>query len=215
MFGYILREQKDISIFSEKILSVSSLPVYLSNPQNCNWKSTKFVFFNCDPRFSILESCLNQFKMLLEMCIVYNVQTKRIFTFHPKTFLFFTSVKSANVVLAWLIFSLSAKKRQNWFLVVMVHIVLQKSQIATTKKKNYIHIYGNLTANRGQTHPKKKKNDSLFSIIISNPHWLIYLTRIHSHSHFIHLQSTVKQHNSSQSPTTVMSGPFFFWTRLS
>ena len=36
-------------------------------------------------------------------------------------------------------------------------------------------------------------------MIVSTPHWLIYLTKIHFVFHFIHFQSTVKQHDFSVS----------------
>ena len=83
-------------------------------------------------------------------------------------------------------------------LVLLVQIALHEGRVITTKKKKHLRFWKMLSANHNQAHPnlrQRGKNQSIYRISVSVSHWLIQLTKNHLHSHFIHFQSTVKQHN--------------------
>ena len=92
-----------------------------------SWSLTK--------EFTFLKRIKNQFNMLLEICIVQHGQPKSAFTCLPKKILVFTTVKSAKPALMCLIVRLRNKKRQKLYLVEISRIVLQRTRVATTKKK--------------------------------------------------------------------------------
>ena len=73
------------------------------------------------------------------MCIVEHVEMESVFTLQPKKRLVCTTKKwkpcchVSN-------FPFKDKNRQICCLAVMVHIVLQETRVATTKKKNHLHF---------------------------------------------------------------------------
>ena len=138
-----------------------------------SWSLTKEITF--------LKRIKNQFNMLLEICIVQHGQPKSAFTCLPKKILVFTTVKSAKPALMCLIVRLRNKKRQKLYLVEISRIVLQRTRVATTKKKNHLHFWRKFPTNQNQAHQlyhKRKKNPSIYRISVSTPHWLKEFTKI-------------------------------------
>ena len=82
----------------------------------------------------------NFFKMLLEMGIFQHSQTKSVFTFQATKLLIFTTRKSANPALTFQTFLLRTINQQLCYLVVTVHIALQKKRGAKLKKENQLHF---------------------------------------------------------------------------
>ena len=71
----------------------------------------------------------------------------------------------------------------------------QKDEFWLQKQKSVSFLKEFLRQSQSSTlepEPKKLKKYSIFGIIVSTPHWLIQLTK---NFHFIHLQSTLKQHD--------------------
>ena len=89
------------------------------------------------------------------MCIVQHVEKKNMFTFQTIKRLVSTAVKSSKPVATFWIFLSRTKHRQLWQLLCLamtVHIVLQKRQVATTKKKNHLHFWRNFSTNHNKAH---------------------------------------------------------------
>ena len=75
----ILSFTKSFSITWKNWLSMSSIQVHLPNPPNSLWRTNKFVFFwNLTEWYTFVMRCKNQFKLLLEICIVQHVQTENV-----------------------------------------------------------------------------------------------------------------------------------------
>ena len=94
-----------------------------------------------------------KYERLSEMCIVQHVEMKSVFTIQPIKRPASTTVKSAKPAATFWIFLLGTKNRQLCCLAVTVHIVFQKRRIATTKKKNHLHLRRNFSTNHNQAHP--------------------------------------------------------------
>ena len=65
----------------------------------------------------------------------------------------FYDCKTCKACCVVLNFPLRTKHRQFCCLAVMVHIVLQETRVATTKKKNHLHTWRCLSASHNQAHP--------------------------------------------------------------
>ena len=74
------------------------------------------------------------------MCTVQYVEMKSVFTFQPIKRLVSATVRSSKPAATFLIFLLRVKNQQLCCLAVMEHIALQERRVATTKKKNHLHI---------------------------------------------------------------------------
>ena len=74
------------------------------------------------------------------MCNVQHVEMKNVFTFEPIKPLVSTTVKSAKPAATFCILLLSTKNRHICSLAGTVHIVLEETRVATTKKKNHLHF---------------------------------------------------------------------------
>ena len=123
-------------------------------------------------------------KRLLEMCIVQHVEKKSVFTIQPMTWLVSTTVKSAKLAATFGL--LRTKNLQICCLTVTLHIVLKGRGVATSKKKNHLHFWRNLSANQIQAHPNlNQKSQKFFHLWYSQP-------KLYLHSDFIHFQSTSK-----------------------
>ena len=144
------------------------------------------------------------------MCIVQHVETKNVCTFQAIELPVSTNVKIAKSAATFWLFLLWTRNGQLCWLVVMVHIVLEEKQVATTRKKNHLHFSReNFPANHSQARPnlnKKSRSYSIYGIIVSTSHWLIQLFKIAStfsfYTNSVYLEATW----FSQSPTTVLSG---------
>ena len=97
--------------------------------------------------FNFLKRQKNQFKMLLENCIIEYVQTKSVFNFQRTKSLCFMTVKSAKPALKCLIFHLKTKNRHICCLVMMVQIACKKDESRLWK------IWKRFSANHNQAHP--------------------------------------------------------------
>ena len=140
------------------------------------------------------------YKRLLEIKNVQHVEMKSVFTLQPIKRLRSMTVKIENRSATFWIFILRAKNLQLCCLTVTVHIVLQERRVATKKKKNHLHFWGNLSANQIQAHRnlnQKSRRNSIYGKIVSEPHWLIQLTKTSFKFiyPFIHFQSPLKQHD--------------------
>ena len=70
---------KSFSINWKKWLSMSPIQVHLPSPQYSLWRTNKFVFFwSLSKWFTFANRCKNQFKILLEISIVQQVQTGNV-----------------------------------------------------------------------------------------------------------------------------------------
>ena len=159
--------------------------------------------------FISLKRRKNQFKMLLEMCIVQHIQTKNVFTFQPTKLLVSMIVKKCKSYSNVLRFLLWTKNRKLRCLVVMVHIVLREKRVVTTKKRKHLHfwtILSPITIKNTRTWTKEGKNHSTYGIIVSNPHWLTQLTKSSIPFSFLTLSVYSEVTWLSQSPLTVLSG---------
>ena len=124
---------------------------------------------------------------------------KFVYLFNQQNFHFLRMQKKAEPALACRLIFSRTKNRQIFCLVVIVRFALQEKRVVVTKKKNNLQIWRNFSANHNQAHlnlnQKKIKNLSIYGKIVSMPHWLIQLTKTHFHSHFIHFQFTVNEHD--------------------
>ena len=103
---------------------------------------------------------------------------------------------------------------------MMSPIALSKGRIVTTKMKNQVFLWKIFSANHieaikhTRTFASKALSHSIDGIIVSTRHWLIGLTKNHSHSHFVCFQSEEKPHDlpSLQRRYWMV---FWLWTRFS
>ena len=137
------------------------------NGNSCNrfakflLKTKEFVFLEVWSRdFYFVRNEKNQFKMLLVMCFIQYVQTKRVFTFQPTKMLIFAAVKSAKLALTCWKVAWKTNNRQLCCLVVMVHVALQKNESRLWKKKS-VSIFEEISPSIGIKHnrtwPKNAK----------------------------------------------------------
>ena len=88
---------------------------------------------------------------------------------------------------------------RNLFPLVLMDILLcKKNESRLWKKEIHLHCWRKIFANHNQAHPnlpQKAQKNFIYGINLSAPHWLIQLTKDSFLSHFIHVQSTVKQND--------------------
>ena len=87
--------------------------------------------------FIFLKRRKNQFKMLLEICIVQHAETKNVFAFQSTNLPVSTAVKSGKAAFTCWILLLTTKNRQLCCLMMMLqlHIALHEKRFVTTKKQ--------------------------------------------------------------------------------
>ena len=85
-----------------------------------------------------------------EICIVQHVEMKSVPIFQQIKRLVSTTVKSAKPAATFWIFFLRTKNWQLFCLVMIVHIVLQKRRVATTKTRSHLHFWSNFSATHKQ-----------------------------------------------------------------
>ena len=206
-FGYTSRYQKDLSISRQKRLLMSSMRVrcgifLVKNKQlRFSWSLTKVFIFSNRRK--------NQFKMLLEMCIIQRGKSKFAFRFQLKTKIpIFTTVRSAKLALTCRIVVLRIKNQHNCCLEVMIHIALHSWQVATVKNEIHLPIWRScppITIKHTRMRARKGQTLSIYGIIVSTPHWLIQWTKNSFPFSFYTLSVYSKETWLSQSPTTVSS----------
>ena len=98
-----------------------------------------------------------KYERLSEMCNFQQVEMKSVVTFQPVKRLISTTVKTANPAATFWRILLGTKNRKFCCLAVMVHIVLQRRRVATTKKKNHLHFWRSFSANHNQAQPNLNK----------------------------------------------------------
>ena len=173
-------------------------------------EQTNFFSWSMVKGFKNSRRRINQFKMLLETCIVQHAQTKSVFTFQTTKRLVSTTVKSTKPALTCRIFLLKTKNRQLCCLVLMVHITLQEKWFVIKKEQNPSPFLKKFVRQSQSSTlepvPKKCESHSGYGRISSTPHWLIQLTKNSFPISFNTLSVYSKATSFSQSPKSALSG---------
>ena len=196
MGTYIVRVQcfrvyfawrKSVSNSQQKRLSMSSIWVYKSGAQYCLWWTKKIPFFlNSAKELMFFKRRKNHFQMFLEVCIVQHAQNEKCFCLSTNTDSSFHDGKKCTINV------LGTKNGQFCCLVVMVHILLQKRRVATTKKI-YLHFWRitlPTTIKHTQSWVKKAKIIPFMAYLCRlRTSWFSW-PKLPFHSHFLNFQST-------------------------
>ena len=118
--------------------------------------------------------------MLLRQFFVQCAQSKSVFAFQLKKILVSTTIKSAQLALASLIFHSTTKKASLSLFSVAGTPGFSKKTSRNYEKENVLHFGKKSSANHNQAHPNLCQGInylSSYSILVSTHYWLIGITK--------------------------------------